>query len=230
MKKIKEIQYRGYCFGTRAGLTEHHYRKLTDLFEQASGPGPSILGGRAAIMETVLDPIGDVVIKTYQRGGLIRFLIRETYLNLGTTRCQAEYEQMNHAYRLGIHVPRPVAYAFKGGMFYKGWLIMEKIHHQKTLADLSRTDLPKAQAASVKLAEQISRLMDNHIFHPDLHPGNVLVRDDGRVFIIDFDKARSVPGSRHQLASRYLKRWKRAVTKYQLPDALSRTIEKGLLS
>ncbi|RJP82455.1 MAG: hypothetical protein C4522_03125 [Desulfobacteraceae bacterium] len=230
MKKINEIQYRGYCFGTRAGLSEHHYRQLTDLFEHASGPEPSILGGRAAIMETVLDSIGDVVIKTYQRGGLIRFLIRETYLNLGTTRCQAEYEQMNHAYQLGIHVPKPVAYAFKGGLFYKGWLITEKIHHQKTLADLSRTDLPKAQAASVKLAEQISRLMDHHIFHQDLHPGNVLVTEEGKVFIIDFDKAGRVSGTRQQLASRYLKRWKRAVTKYQLPDVLSRTLENGLLS
>ncbi|MBA4369936.1 MAG: hypothetical protein C0403_20090, partial [Desulfobacterium sp.] len=201
---------------------------LIHLFHQPSEPEKSILGGRTAIIETALDPIGDVVIKKYKRGGLVRFFNNETYLNLGNIRCKTEYQQMDHAYQLGIQVPKVVAYAYTGGLFYKGWLITEKIQNQQTLASLAMTDLTRARAASFSLLTQISKLLDNHIFHQDLHPGNVLVTDKNEVFIIDFDKATQYSGSRQNLASRYLKRWKRAVTKYNLPDILSETLEKGL--
>lgn len=228
MSEFKIIQYQGYYFGTRTDLTDLHCRQLVHLFQQPSEPEKSILGGRTSLIETFLDPIGDVIIKIYKRGGLVRFFNNETYLNLGNIRCRTEYQQMDHAYQLGIQVPKVIAYAYKGGLFYKGWLITEKIQNQQTLASLAMTDRSRAQAASVDLLEQISRLMDNHIFHPDLHPGNVLVTDKDEVFIIDFDKATKHSGSRQDLASRYLKRWKRAITKYNLPDILSEILENGL--
>ncbi len=228
MNEFKIIKYQGYCFGTRIDLTDLHCRQLVHLFQQPSEPEKSILGGRTSIMETFLEPIGDVIIKKYKRGGLVRFFNNETYLNLGNIRCKTEYQQMDHAYQLGIQVPKVVAYAYTGGLFYKGWLITEKIQNQQTLASLSMTDLTRAQSASVALLTQISKLMDNHILHPDLHPGNVLVTDKDEVFIIDFDKATKHSGSRKKLASRYLKRWKRAVTKYNLPGILSGILEKEL--
>lgn len=228
MSEFKIIKYHRYYFGTRIDLTDLHCRQLVHLFQQPSEPEKSILGGRTSMIETFLEPIGDVIIKKYKRGGLVRFFNNETYLNLGNIRCRTEYQQMDHAYQLGIQVPKVVAYVYKGGLFYKGWLITEKIQNQQTLASLAMTDLPRAQAASITLLDQISRLMDNHIFHQDLHPGNVLVTDEDKVFIIDFDKAIHYNGSRQDLASRYLKRWKRAVTKYNLPGILSGILEKEL--
>ena len=227
MNTITEIRFGEYCFGADPALTEKHCRQLTDLFAQPSLPEHSVLGGRTAIMETRLEPIGDVVAKSYRRGGLVRFFIRETYLNLGSIRCRTEYEQLHHALQLGISVPRPVAYAYRGGLFYRGWLITEKISNQQTLASLSLTDLPRAQAAGEALREQVRKLIDNQILHQDLHPGNVLVTADGKVFIIDFDKAGPCRASRQQLAARYRKRWHRAVAKYNLPIEISQALEAG---
>ena len=41
--------------------------------------------------------------------------------------------------------------------------------------------------------DQISRLIDHGIWHVDLHPGNVVIDQNDRVFLLDFDK-----GSLHQ--------------------------------
>jgi 3-deoxy-D-manno-octulosonic acid kinase len=228
MKKTITIQYNDYCFGTASNLTNLHFKKLIHLFQQPSKPESSILGGRTSIIETCLEPIGDVVIKQYKRGGLVRFFIKETYLKLGNVRCKIEYEQLNHARQLGINAPKPIAYAYKGGSFYKGWLVTEKIHNQQTLVKLAMADLPKAEKASMKLLDQISKMIDNRIFHKDLHPGNVLVTDTDKIYIIDFDKACIFNGSKQQLTSRYIKRWKRSISKYQLPDILSEILEKGI--
>ena len=70
------------------------------------------------------------------------------------------------------------------------------------------------------LVHQVSVLMNNHILHTDLHPGNVLVDQNGTAYILDFDKTRTDIHDRDKLRHRYKERWHRAVMKYRLPEWL----------
>jgi 3-deoxy-D-manno-octulosonic acid kinase len=80
-----------------------------------------------------------------------------------------------------------------------------------------------------KLIPQILLLLDNRIYHKDLHPGNVLIDKNNRIFIIDFDKAGLFRGDRQALLNIYLERWKRAVIKHNLPEAIYDTFYKELV-
>ena len=81
-----------------------------------------------------------------------------------------------------------------------------------------------------ELAEQVLTLVSHKIFHVDLHPGNVLVDNSGRVFIVDFDKAREFEGSSEQLRELYLRRWRRAVIKHKLSPVLTELMSLTLRS
>jgi len=77
------------------------------------------------------------------------------------------------------------------------------------------------------VSSQVSALIEHGILHVDLHPGNVLVNPEGRLFLIDFDKARLYKNSRG-LKDKYLRRWRRAVDKHDLPPFLYYKLEEGI--
>jgi RIO-like serine/threonine protein kinase len=129
---------------------------------------------------------------------------------------------------LGINVPEPIAYAHRGRLFYRAWLVTREIHQPLSLARLSLQDEKKTTTAMHSVIEQISALIQNDILHVDLHPGNVLVDAAGKVYLLDFDKGRVYQGSREKLKNRYIARWQRAVVKHRLPDMLSDVLRTGL--
>jgi 3-deoxy-D-manno-octulosonic acid kinase len=111
---------------------------------------------------------------------------------------------------------------------------MEEIVEARNLAEVSRSenaeDPEVLHEAMMKLGEQVLALIDHKIFHVDLHPGNVLVQRDGRVSIVDFDKAREFKGSQERLRELYLRRWRRAVIKHKLSPVLTEVMSLTLRS
>jgi 3-deoxy-D-manno-octulosonic acid kinase len=178
------------------------------------------LGGRTAVCATELTGIGPVVVKRYTRGGVVRRVIKKTYLRIGKTRGQAEYELLLKLKRLGVHAPDPVAFAFKGTLFYQAWIITREIKDTQTLSALSFSNPAQTRLAMTQLRDQVQRLIDNRIHHVDLHPGNVLVDRSGSVHLIDFDKAKTVHLPEDILKNRYIRRWQRAVDKHHLPKMI----------
>jgi predicted unusual protein kinase regulating ubiquinone biosynthesis (AarF/ABC1/UbiB family) len=71
-----------------------------------------------------------------------------------------------------------------------------------------------------ELARQVAILIDHGILHADFHPGNVLIDDRDRVYIIDLDKTGTYRGAKTALRSKYHRRWCRAVRKHGLPPVL----------
>jgi 3-deoxy-D-manno-octulosonic acid kinase len=217
-----------YHFGFSLNLTESQLRTLTDFFQEPAPVGNSGLDGRNATSPVQLDEIGSVVIKHYRRGGLMRYFIKHRYLMFGKTRAQREFELLGLVETLGINVPQPIVYAHRGRLFYRTWLVTRQIHQSMSLARLSLQDQKKAGLAMQSVIEQISSLVQNHILHVDLHPGNVVVDRAGKVYLLDFDRGRVYYGNRQKLRNRYVARWQRAVAKHGLPKILTEMMQNGL--
>jgi len=228
LKKIVTKTYNCYHFGLSTDLHQAHLDALIRLFNAPAEPAASVLGGRIAVTSSHLQGLGFIVVKHYSRGGLIKYFIKRRYFKWGKPRCQFEYEVLVKVRGVGVNAPEPVAYAYYGRPFYKAWLVTREIQEPQTLAELSRVDEPHALNVMKAVVEQVTRLVDNHIFHVDLHPGNVLIGKDGGVFLLDFDKARLHGADREKILDKYISRWHRAVTKHRLPGMLSEMMRAGL--
>jgi 3-deoxy-D-manno-octulosonic acid kinase len=187
-----------------------------------------VLGGRSSVTIQPVVGIGSVVVKYYTRGGFIRHIVKRRYLRWGKIRSQAEFELLQKVRSLGVKAPKPIAYAYRGAMIYKAWLVTEKIKQHQTLAQLSLSDPDLALSLISQVASQVGTLIQNNIRHVDLHPGNVLVDAKSNIFLIDFDKAYLTRLNRHKLRAKYIERWKRAVIKHRLPERLWKTLETEL--
>jgi 3-deoxy-D-manno-octulosonic acid kinase len=181
----------------------------------------SDLRGRGVVNKAILTDLGDVVIKCYRRGGFFGNFVSQYYVASGLKRSELEFNILNKVRELGINAPKPIAFAYQGTGIYKAWLVTKLIADSKNLADLSLIDKDRAVEITSKLSEALILLIKNRIFHVDLHPGNVLVKDSDELYILDFDKASSFSGSTLVLRNKYLRRWRRAVIKHKLPEALS---------
>lgn len=221
-------KYKSYSFGSLLKLNQIQLESLARIFQKPNKDTNAVLGGRGTISRIHLEGIGPVIIKYNTRGGLIRLLVERTYVRIGRTCNRIEFEQLINASETGVNVPEPVAYATKGFLFYRGWLVLKEIENSETLADASLRDESGAGRLLNKVAGQIRILIDSGLYHVDLHPGNILVNDNDQVFIIDFHKARMFNGRKEKLLKKYCARWKRAVKKHGLPEMLNDVFE-GIL-
>lgn len=220
MEALSRFYYRGLHFGANVPLSSSNLIRLAGTLQAQSGAAGAALEGRVSISRIELEGIGAVVVKHYRRGGIFAHLISKTYLKVGKPRSQSEYEQMRIVATLGIRTPEPIAYAYKGGLFYRAWLVTREIKQALSLAQLSRIAPEKAKNAMPELCRQVDLLVTHQIRHADFHPGNVLVDHCNQVHIIDFDKAGLYRGSQADLRDIYRQRWCRAVRKHGLPPAL----------
>jgi len=217
-----------YSYGTCLDLAPPEAAALFRLFEQPPGRAGGILTGRADPVMADIPGVGGVVVKHYRRGGLVRYFIKDRYLRTGAPRPRCEYEMLETVRSLGISSPEPLVWAIRGRLFYKAFLVTRKIEKHRSLTDIAAQDSALSRSAVAQAAGQIRLLIENGIYHVDLHPGNVLLDGDGKVYIIDFDKARRVGWSRDRLCRAYVARWKRAVEKYGLPGDMTQTLMAGL--
>ena len=228
MSKCSTQKYASFTVGSTLELTNQQLKCLTRLFKiPVKNLGPGLIG-RSTITVSHLKGIGSVVVKQYTRGGFIRYFLKQHYLRWGRTRGETEFKILQKAREIGVNAPEPIAYAFKGVLFYKGWLISRKIEKQQTLAKLACDDESRSRCVMDNIIEQIAILIDHQILHVDLHPGNILIDHTNRVFLIDFDKSRIIHKNRKMLTKRYISRWQRAVIKHHLPQMLIDTLNRGL--
>ncbi len=215
-------KHRSFTLGGMQKLPETAKQDLVRELEKPPEAAANRMAGRMQPHIAVIEDLGRVVIKHYFRGGILRHIIRRTYLKTGKSRCRAEFETLTAVSRMGVNVPHPVAFASKskGFFFYHAWLVTKEIPSGVTLAELSRSAPHRAEAVMPEVTAQINRLIKHRLLHVDLHPGNVLIDSDSHVYLIDFDRARSGIKSRSRLAAYYRKRWRRAVVKHQLPAFL----------
>ena len=221
MPLTKQEHFAGYTFDCSFDPSLEQLATMVKLVERVPERRPGKLSGRRGAGFGVLDPFGRVVVKHYSRGGVYRHLIEQRYLGFGATRAQKEFDLLERVRSLGVNAPRPLVAVKRGWGLYRTWLVSEEICNQKSLAEISVAEPGRTMGLLRKVADQLNPLIEAGLLHVDLHPGNVLVDSDEKVYLIDFDKAEQGAFTRDELRLQYMTRWRRAVIKHELPDELS---------
>ena len=185
--------------------------------------GDAVGRGSAWFIEA---PQGSVVLRRYLRGGWAAKISRQAYLfsTVSRSRPFREFKLLAMLFEQGLPVPGPIAALCEfHGFVSTGAIIMTRIAHAQTLADV----LPVSKGEPVhdagvwaSVGKCIRRFHDAGVWHADLNARNILLNDESKVFLIDFDRARFTPGKAVN-GEANLKRLKRSLTKLWPGDQLS---------
>ncbi|MGB5621647.1 MAG: lipopolysaccharide heptosyltransferase II [Gammaproteobacteria bacterium] len=131
-------------------------------------------------------------LRHYRRGGLVARISRDRYVWTGRERTRGfrEWRILRHLYELGLPVPAPVAAAYwRRGPFYTADLITRRIPGALALSTrLMSASLDERGWHALGMC--IRRFHDAGLCHADLNAGNLLLDQDDRPWLIDFDRGR----------------------------------------
>lgn len=148
-------------------------------------------GGRGGSFKINIDGV-PAVLKLYFRGGLVSKLISKHYLWFGKNRTRPwrEWTLLEYAHAAELPVPEPIGVcAIRNGLMYQAALITRYIKNTETLADrLKKSALSKKSWK--RLGVLIKQFQQLKIRHADLNATNILIDDQEKFYIIDFDKGR----------------------------------------
>ena len=173
---------------------------------------------------------GDWVLRHYRRGGWAAKLSTDFYwwTGLECTRPWCEWRLLDSLYKQGLPVPQPLAAQVRRhGLLYRGDLITRLIPDARSLAS-------RLQASGIEglpwrgIGACLRRFHAAGVQHADLNAHNILLDDQARVFLIDFDKSlRRTPAAAWQQAN--LRRLRRSLRKLAPPSVIQTTVWNKLL-
>lgn len=150
-------------------------------------------GGRSPLARIATDH-GTVLVRAYRKGGLLRHLRGPLFGG----RWRPLEELVLHRRLAALNVPVAQAVGcvvLRKPWGWRGFLLVEEVPGALDLeAWLHGTRLPggSPDAAVLRRAgRSVRRLHDAGVAHADLHPKNLLLAPDGRVLVLDLDKARA---------------------------------------
>lgn len=152
-------------------------------------------------------------LRHYRRGGLFGKLVADSYWFCGweKTRSYQEFMLLNHLRDAGVNVPRPIAARVqKYGLLYKADLLSEKVPNARDLVSILQ-ESPISDELYRKIGREIRKMHDAQVNHTDLNIHNILIDDQKKVWIIDFDKCYQQSGNRWKQGN--LERLKRSFEK-----------------
>ena len=132
-----------------------------------------------------------LVLKEYNRGGLIRYFTKNKYLYLGLKRTRPfkEFLMLKKMHELELPVPRPVSIKLSiSGFYYTGKIITEEVLNAVNLKKIIISKKINNQIIS-NIISVLRNLIQNNIFHSDLNINNILIDESLSIYIIDFDNS-----------------------------------------
>lgn len=130
------------------------------------------------------------VLRHYRRGGLAASVSSDRYLWQGEahTRPFAEWQLTYRLHRAGLPVPAPLAARYRRtGLVYTGDIITERLNTVGTLTECLATGALSI-LTWIGIGRCIRRFHDLGVCHADLNAHNLLLNEDAKVYMIDFDQ------------------------------------------
>lgn len=155
----------------------------------------------------------EVALRHYRRGGLFGKLVNDTYWFTGwqNTRCYQEYKLLNELREVGVNVPQPVAArAVKTSLGYQADLLSGKIPNARDLVSILKEKSLPAEVYQ-EIGQEIRKMHNAQVNHTDLNIHNILIDENEKVWIIDFDKCYQQSGERWKFGN--LARLRRSLDK-----------------
>lgn len=132
----------------------------------------------------------DMVLRHYYRGGLVRHVSRDNFIYTGVkkTRCYKELQMLADMAAMGLPVPKPVAARIVRHRFglCTNDILIETIHGAKDGYNYLK-DNPFSEVLWQDLGATIARFHQHGVYHSDLNIHNVLVDEQQKIYLIDFD-------------------------------------------
>ncbi|WP_063650691.1 3-deoxy-D-manno-octulosonic acid kinase [Aliivibrio fischeri] len=145
--------------------------------------------GRGTTWFVALDKM-DAALRHYRRGGLFGKIIKDHYIFTGweKSRSYQEFQLLKTLKEAGVNVPKPIAArATKRTFCYQADLLSEKIPNAQDLVSILQ-EKPLSKEMYQKIGNEIRKMHAAQVNHTDLNIHNILIDDNDKVWIIDFDK------------------------------------------
>jgi 3-deoxy-D-manno-octulosonic acid kinase len=157
----------------------------------------------------------EYVLRHYRRGGLIGKVLSDQYLYTGLEQSRAwqEFTLLQHMRTLDLACPAPIAAMLnRRGLYYQADLISTKIPNAQDLHHiLLNQNLP--EDVCQKIGQTIAEFHNQQIYHHDLNIHNIMLDNEQKAWLIDFDKCAVKSGSAWK--STNIQRLKRSFEKEQ---------------
>jgi len=132
----------------------------------------------------------ECVLRHYHRGGMIAKLLKDRYwwTGLYRTRAWREWFLLGQLRQRELPVPPVVAArVYKHGFFYQADIIMQRIPQSYSLAHVL---IKEALSDTLwkKVGVTLRRFHQRGVYHADLNAHNILLDEQGAVYLIDFDR------------------------------------------
>ncbi|ELK8311249.1 3-deoxy-D-manno-octulosonic acid kinase [Vibrio vulnificus] len=150
--------------------------------------------GRGTTWFVQLDTM-QAALRHYRRGGLFGKLVEDHYWFTGweQTRSLQEFNLLRVLIESGVNVPRPIAArAVKTGLTYQADLLSERIPNAKDLVSILQ-EKSLSEMMYRKIGQEVAKMHNVNVNHTDLNIHNILIDDEEKVWIIDFDKCYQQP-------------------------------------
>ncbi|TGA73316.1 3-deoxy-D-manno-octulosonic acid kinase [Aliivibrio fischeri] len=145
--------------------------------------------GRGTTWFVALDKM-DAALRHYRRGGLFGKIIKDHYIFTGweKSRSYQEFQLLKTLEEAGVNVPKPIAArTIKRNFCYQADLLSEKIPNAQDLVSILQ-EKPLSKEMYQKIGNEIRKMHAAQVNHTDLNIHNILIDDNDKVWIIDFDK------------------------------------------
>jgi 3-deoxy-D-manno-octulosonic acid kinase len=191
-------------------------------FWQSRSQLTAVDGGRGAAW--FVGASGHWVLRHYRRGGFVARISRDLYWWNGeaAVRSFAEWRLLELLCSRGLPVPRPVAASYRRyGLGYRCDLITQRLANTQSLSRVLKSAALQEESWA-RVATVVAQLHRNGVDHADLNAHNLLLDDQGRVSVIDFDRSRvRTPGNWQESNVRRLHRSLLKVTRGLPSDRFS---------
>lgn len=130
------------------------------------------------------------VLRHYYRGGLIGKFNKDHYIftSQAATRATKEFELLTVMQTWQLPAPKPVACrVIRKGMFYQADLLSTRIKNANDLVAIL-IEQPISDDVWFRIGQMIKQFHDKGIYHHDLNAHNILLDNNEKPWLIDFDR------------------------------------------